>query len=175
MKIEMGESLFYSWLRHVKGCQVVQTSWKPSPAWRLRNTEALARFMQVSRDHFSGNYGLDVYKKNSLTQLIQQAEADAVGITFSDSGTHIYAVDVAYHEDGLNYGSRRGTVENVLKKLLRTAMCIHGYFDTTHGELVFGSPKIHKAILTDLSPCIVDLNNLLRENGLDFSARVIAN
>lgn len=29
MKIEMGESLFYSWLRHVKECQIVQTSWNP--------------------------------------------------------------------------------------------------------------------------------------------------
>ena len=28
MKIEMGESLFYSWLRHVKDCQIVQTNWK---------------------------------------------------------------------------------------------------------------------------------------------------
>lgn len=30
MKIEMGESLFYSWLRHVKECQIVQTNWKVS-------------------------------------------------------------------------------------------------------------------------------------------------
>jgi len=31
MKIEMGESLLYSWLRHVKECQIAQTNWKVSP------------------------------------------------------------------------------------------------------------------------------------------------
>ncbi len=171
----MGESLFYSWLRHVKGCQVVQTSWKPSPTWQLHNTEALQDFMRKSNDHFTSRYGFDVYKKNSFTQLIQQAEADAIGITLFNGRTYIYAVDVAYHEDGLNYGSKRETVERVIKKFLRTAMCIQGYFNTTHGELIFGSPKIYRAVLNDLNPCVVDLNDLFRENGLDFSARVIAN
>jgi len=175
LKIEMGESLFYSWLRHVKECQVVQTNWKPSPTWQLHNVEALERFMQRSNEHFANRHGFDVYKKNSLIQLLQQAEADAVGITLSDSGTYIYAIDVAYHESGLNYGSKMETVERVIKKLLRTAMCIQGYFNTTHGELIFGSPKIHNAVLDDLNPCIEDLNNLFCENGLDFSARVIAN
>ena len=41
MKIEMGESLFYSWLRHIKGCQVVQTNWKASPQWPLGYREEL--------------------------------------------------------------------------------------------------------------------------------------
>lgn len=175
MKIEMGESLFYSWLRHVKECQLVQTNWKPSPTWQLHNAEALERFMLKSNEHFADKYGFDIYKKNSLTQLIQQAEADSIGIALSDSGTYIYAIDVAYHESGLNYGSKRDTVGRVIKKFLRTAMCIQGYFNTTHGELIFGSPKIHNAVLEDLNPCITDLNNLFIENGLDFSARVIAN
>ena len=175
MKIEMGESLFYSWLRHVKECQVVQTNWKPSPTWQLYSNEVLERFMQKSNERFASKHGFDVYKKNSLSQLLQQAEVDAIGIALSDNGIYIYAIDVAYHESGLNYGSKEETVERVIKKFLRTAMCIQGYFNTTHGEIVFSSPKIHNAILNDLNPCIEDLNNLFRENGLDFSARVIAN
>ena len=175
MKIEMGESLFYSWLRHVKECQIVQTNWKPSPTWQLYNADALGHFMQISSEHFANKHGVDVYKKNSLSQLLQQAEIDAIGIALSDNGTYIYAIDVAYHESGLNYGSKVETVERVIKKFLRTAMCIQGYFNTTHGEIVFGSPKIHSAILDDLNPCVMDLNSLFRENGLDFSARVIAN
>ena len=31
MKLEVGESLSLSWLRHVRGCQVVQLNWKISP------------------------------------------------------------------------------------------------------------------------------------------------
>lgn len=41
MKIEMGESLFYSWLRHVKECQIVQTNWKVSSQWSLSDADEL--------------------------------------------------------------------------------------------------------------------------------------
>ena len=34
MTQEMGESLIYSWLRHVKGCQIVQINWQLSPTWK---------------------------------------------------------------------------------------------------------------------------------------------
>ena len=32
MKIDIGESLVNSYLRHVKGCRIVQQNWKPSIA-----------------------------------------------------------------------------------------------------------------------------------------------
>lgn len=49
MKVEMGESLFYSWLGHVKECLVVQTNWKPSPSWSLQNEEALQQLESCGR------------------------------------------------------------------------------------------------------------------------------
>lgn len=52
MKIEMGESLFYSWLRHVKECQVVQTNWKPSPSWQLQDEDGIKRFMDLTDSYF---------------------------------------------------------------------------------------------------------------------------
>ena len=33
MKIEIGESLCYSYLRHVKQCWLVQSNWKVSEHW----------------------------------------------------------------------------------------------------------------------------------------------
>ena len=51
MKIEMGESLFYSWLRHVKECQIVQTNWKPSSQWLAQNKDA-ENLMSVSDSFF---------------------------------------------------------------------------------------------------------------------------
>ena len=45
MKIEMGESLFYSWLRHVKECQIVQTNWMTSSQWQLSNEDRLEEIM----------------------------------------------------------------------------------------------------------------------------------
>ena len=176
MKIEMGESLFYSWLRHVKECQVVQTNWKPSPSWQLQNEDALKRFMEVTDKHFKEKYDYNIYKNNSFSQLLMQAEADALGICIIESGIEVHAIDVAFHKDGLLYGSGRAeTVIQVIKKIIRTAMCINGYLGANSGDVIFASPKIHNAVMNDLEPCIADLNNLFNENGYEFTARVIAN
>ena len=175
MKIEMGESLFYSWLRHVKECQVVQTNWKSSPSWQLQDEDALKHFMSVTDNHFQSKYGYGVYKNNSLSQFLQQAEVDALGINMSDGGIEVYAVDVAFHESGLNYGDRQETVMRVVKKIIRTALCVIGYFGTAKSDIIFSSPKIHNAVMDDLKPCIDDLNDIFAESGYDFTARVIAN
>ena len=107
MKIEMGESLFYSWLRHVKECQIVQTNWKASPSWQLQNEEELKRFMDTTDAHFKNKYDYGIYKNNSLSQLLAQTEVDALGISISGSETQIYAIEVAIHESGHNYGDRK--------------------------------------------------------------------
>lgn len=175
MKIEMGESLFYSWLRHVKECQVVQTNWKASPSWPLRDEDGIKRFMELTDAHFQSKYGYGIYKNNSLSQLLMQAEVDAVGICLTGSDIGILAIDVAFHEGGLNYGDRQETVTRVIKKFIRTSLCMIGYFGITKGEVIFAAPKINNATLNDMEPCVADLNALYLENGYGFKARIIAN
>lgn len=63
MKVEVGESLFYSWLRHVKECQVVQTNWKVSPQWEMRHEEELSDLLEITGKYFSEKYGYEIYKK----------------------------------------------------------------------------------------------------------------
>jgi hypothetical protein len=53
MKIEIGESLLLSWLRHIKECQLVQTNWKPSSKWELKHKETLEKLMQESSNVIS--------------------------------------------------------------------------------------------------------------------------
>lgn len=161
MKIEMGESLFYSWLRHVKECQLVQVNWKSSPSWQLHNEKELKQFMETTEEYFQNQYGYAIYKNNSFSQLLMQAEVDVLGISTSDDGMEVYGIDVAFHENGLNYGCRQETVIRIIKKLIRTALCIIGYFGVVRGELIFASPKIHSACINDLAPCITDINSFL--------------
>lgn len=176
MKIEMGESLFYSWLRHVKACQVVQTNWKVSPQWELHNEEKLVQLMATVDAHFSGKYGYRVFKGNSsLGQLLQQGECDALGIHTEDGKNLTFAIDVAFHEAGLNYGDRPTTVMKVIEKCARTAFCLYGFLDATDTEIIFASPKINPAVLNDLEPCISDLNDIFTENGFDFIFCILAN
>ena len=176
MKIEMGESLFYSWLRHVKECQIVQTNWKISPKWELKFADELEKIISRTDKFFFDKYGYKIYKQNtSLKQLLQQAECDALGICVSDGVSEIYAVDVAFHESGLNYGGLDETVARVVKKCIRTAMSIYGYFGVKKANIIFASPKINKQILYALQPCFIDLNEIMPEMGFEFDFRIIAN
>lgn len=113
MKIEMGESLLYSWLRHVKECQIVQTNWKISPQWELKNRDQISELLQESDKAFQKQFNSYIYKDSSLEQFLKQAEVDVLGISLSDNSPNIYAVDVAFHEAGLNYGSKPETVARV--------------------------------------------------------------
>ncbi len=176
MKIEMGESLFYSWLRHVKECQIVQTNWKTSSQWTLQHEDELENIMSMTDAFFQKKYKYSIYKKTaSLSQFLRQAECDAIGICARDGINEIFAVDVAFHESGLNYGDRPKTVMKILAKSLRTAMCIYGYFDTKDAEIIFASPKINKGVMGDLIPCIVDMQEQMNQLGYHFRFRVIAN
>ncbi|MGD9677000.1 MAG: hypothetical protein AB7V16_01380 [Vulcanibacillus sp.] len=174
MKIEIGESLLLSWLRHIKECQLVQTNWKPSSKWELKNRELLEKLMQDSSNLFKEKYGYDLYKGNSgISQIISQAEIDVIGISFDDE--HIHAIDVAFHEAGLNYGSKDETVTRVIKKCIRTAMCIYGYYGSSNGTIIFTSPKINPAVINSIEACTDDIDSVMKNLGLNYKVRIIAN
>lgn len=176
MKIEMGESLVYSWLRHVKCCQVVQTNWKVSSQWKLYHEDMLRTLMETADTRFSEKYGYKIFKKNaSLAQILSQGECDAIGISLHDGIPAIYATEVAFHEAGLNYGSKDTTTMKVVEKIIRTAMCLLGYMDCTDAEIAFASPKINPSVMNALTPCIEDVNHIFQAQGLNFQGAVIAN
>lgn len=176
MKIEIGESLLLSWLRHIKECQIVQTNWKASSKWELKNREVLEELMHRSSNLFKSKFGYDLFKKNSgIEQVLRQAEIDVMGISMEEGSQHLYAIDVAFHEAGLNYGSKDETVSRVIKKCIRTAMCIYGYFGFTEGTIIFASPKINNAVINDINATIGDITSVLQELNLNYEIRIIAN
>lgn len=175
MKIEIAESLLASWLRHVKECQTVQLNWRASKTWELKNQPVLEALMQRSHALFNEKYAYNVYKASSLTQLIQQAEIDVLGIRLDGTLVQLYAIDVAFHESGLLYGDKRETTERIIKKCLRTAMCTYGYYGVTTADIIFASPKIHGSMLPAIQESVLEMQALLSAVGLDYTVRVIAN
>jgi hypothetical protein len=177
MKIEIGESLILSWLRHEKKCQLVQMNWKPSvESWELMHKSVIEQIMRDSDDYFKHEHDYKIYKKNtSLSQLIKQAEIDVIGISYTGGLRNIYAMDVAFHEAGLNYGSKDETIMKIVKKLLRTAMCIYGYFDFSDGDIIFASPKVNNNIIETLNGCLIQVEEILRKSKLNFNIKLIAN
>ncbi len=154
MKIEIGESLCYSYLRHVKGCWLVQTNWKASEHWTKQITDAeLEAMFQQMRRRFETDGS--VFKKTAgVGQFMQQAEIDVIGI---DQAGSIHAMDVAFHENGLNYGG--GVANRILKKMLRAHLLLAAYNPPgSKLQIYFVSPKVHKRVQADLESTFADLS-----------------
>jgi len=168
MKIESAESLSFSWLRHVKKCQVVQMNWKPSPYWDAIKGNDHETFIERAKKFFTGTPYHNLFKDNaSGSQLVRQAEIDVVGIQLENQKINeLFAIDTAFHEKGLNYGSKGETVNRVVKKMVRTSMVIEYYFRDTPCEIIFASPKINKGVLKLLEPAIVTVQEFADKHSL---------
>ncbi len=176
MKIEIGESLIYSWLRHIKRCQIVQTNWKTSPQWELEHEDDLQILMNEADEYFYSKYNLKIFKQNTLlSQFLKQGECDAIGISVKNGENSFFAVDVAFHSSGLSYGTKNATIMKVIEKTVRTAMCLWGYLGTKKADITFASPKVTPAVLNGLEPCIDDLNHLFMRLGYEFHASIVTN
>ena len=142
MKIEIGESLGYSYLRHVKGCWLVQTNWRPSPHWPIIEDTELEETFRAMKERFDDAEGNVFKQTRTAAQFIQQAEIDVMGV---DREGGVYAIDIAFHEAGLNYLG--GPEKRVLKKLLRTMMTLQAYHPTeTQLHIIFASPKVNPGV-----------------------------
>ena len=180
MKIEMGESLFLSWLRHVKQCQIVQLNWKTSTSWQLSNEQQVEKLMNHCRSYFRKKYGRELLGRKggqSYTQILKQGEIDVLGIELSkNSIASIYAVDVAFHEHGLRYGKTpQDAVTRVVKKMIRSTMIIMSYFGMNKGDIIFASPKINPSTYMPLQKVFDDINSLMRDMKLKFTFLLYGN
>lgn len=138
MKIEMGESLMQSYLKHVKGCLITQTNWKTSLSFKaLGFDKAKSVYDKILRH--SDFY--DVFKNISIEQAFKQAELDVIGI----SSKMLYMVEVAFHENGLQYGDKTETKDRVCKKLLRAYLVGLAFFPDFDYKIIFASPKVNPA------------------------------
>jgi hypothetical protein len=179
MKIEIGESLIFSWLRHVMSCPIVQTNWKPSPTWAIRHEAGLAGDFERMRETARQRLRFEVFRQSTFQQFMRQAEIDVLGLRFNDAGVAAVAVDSAFHEAGVNYGELGETVGRILKKMIRTAFILEAYFDLHQADIVFATPKMHNAVQNALQGCWPELQSVLANCGSlapeRMQLRIVAN
>ena len=167
----MGESLGYSWLRHIKQCKLVQTNWKISPMWTLTNLEhaheCFAKMVQ-RWPKVIGNNATNA----SLKTFLSYAEIDVLGYSVNESGEpYYYAIDVAYHKNGMHYtggDALNANLDKIVKKLLRSALILYGAFDTKVGEVLFLTPKLQKQDREKLHNIVQDAQKFMDEMGFGF-------
>ena len=155
MKIEIGESLACSYLRHVERCWLAQANWKVSEHWErsLPDAELEALFQEMKRRFDRG--GAVFKKTKDAAQFLKQGEIDAVGV---DRQGGVHAMEVAFHEAGLNYGSTAETDNRVLKKMLRTLLILRAHHPPqTALHISFLSPKVNPAVQRPLETTFADL------------------
>lgn len=158
MKIEIGESLALSYLKHVKKCVIYQTNWKSSSQWAFLGGEkdASEAFEKLVKD------GLLSFKgrtEPNFTQFLKQAEIDTLGINLFEK--KMYVMDIAYHENGLNYKNKDRTIESFKKKLLRSYLLLRSYFPEDYEyEIIFASPKVGPELNEKLEDATEALNDL---------------
>lgn len=141
MKIEIGESLAGSYLRHVERCWLVQANWKASEHWERSQTDAeLETLFQGMKRRFDRT-GIVFKQTKDAAQLLKQGELDIVGV---DLKGDVHAMEVAFHEAGLRYYG--GNVNRVLKKMLRALLILQAYLPPqTTRHISFLSPKVNSA------------------------------
>jgi hypothetical protein len=180
MKIEIAESLIFSWLRHVQGCVVTQMNWKPSPRWPISNEDELRQKFERIRTLAGETIGVPIFKQAEFAQFVRQAEIDVLGLRPSEdpSTSQAIAVDSAFHEAGLNYGSADETVGRVLKKVIRAAVAVEGYLKVGEATIIFAAPKVAEPIREPIERHLASLETAFAKDasaGRRLRFRLIAN
>jgi len=137
MKIDIGESLVYSYLRHVKNCTIVQINWKPSGNWIPESIffeKAGREFERIQRHPAF----VEIFKMG-FEPTIKQTEIDVLGLDQEDT---VYAVNVVFHEYGINFGAKTDTRNRVIKNLLRAYLTMQIFFPGKKHVLMFCAPKV---------------------------------
>jgi hypothetical protein len=181
MKLEMGESLVFSWLKHEKHCQLVQTNWKMSKEWSAFASDAsIEKIYQASKKFFK-QIDIDFVSKKvkKSNQLILQGEVDVIGIELDLENQGkikaIHAVDVAFHEAGLNYGGKEETEARLIKKYIRTALSIYKYFGAREANIYFVTPHSHDNHRETYVNAKKSVSDFFSEQGFRFSFHFYSN
>jgi hypothetical protein len=180
MKIEIGESLAFSWLKHECNCRIVQMNWKKSPQWDSFVTDKeINELFKDAKKYFRIEEIDFTTRKMKSSQLLLQGEVDALGISFDPTRSgvidNIHAIEIAFHENGLNYGSWEDTINRVCKKYIRTALSIYQSFGLKNGDIYFLTPFIAPKHLNEFKIAIEKLQEFFDNKGFNYKFNLYCN
>ena len=169
MKIEVGESLTLTYLKHIQGCRVVQTNWKTSGKWEIspeHEKQAEILFATIKK---SKSFSEIFRDKKDLKGLIRQAEIDVLGIDLINDA--IWGVEVAIHSQGsgLNYGSgKEETIARVAKKLFKMILMKCYFSDFRKYNALFITPKMQPDMKASINSLIEEMNQEINDEAIQI-------
>jgi hypothetical protein len=180
MKIELGEFLILSWLRHVRGCVVTQMNWSPSPAWTVAREGDLAAAFEAVRSYAADAIGRPILETCDLDSFVRDARIDVLGLRPGSRGrnTEAIAVDSAINDSELPHGNAEETIARLIQRMLRAGFALAAYLNPRQASVVFATPWLAQAIRQEVQRHLARLETCLAAqrhpavSGLRF--RVIA-
>lgn len=176
MKIEICEQLVASWLKHIKGCQIVETNWCPSPIALDPDDKAIDRVIKFIDDvkMTVNNDEIDIFKKSTPKQFIMQCEIDVVGLKIADTVIEeLYLVDSAFHSiSGIGY---KNPVATVIKKILRAIVVSDLAFNKIPSNVIFAAPKCGNSLKDKLANTVKQLDSVIKKHYPDSTAVLLFN
>ena len=160
MKIEIGESLISSWLRHVKQCRIVQTNWKIASGWNKNTIETDAnKALSYRIKHDPGLVGAF---DPTADRISPQGEINIIGV---DDRNTVYFVISAFNAKDLQYGlpfePQRSALEaksHVCIKLWRSYLQSVACFSDKKYRVLFVLPEVKPLTETTINNAVTCLN-----------------
>lgn len=166
MTNDICESLIYSWLKHIKECQVVETNWKKSKNWNCNNAESCQIY-----DEFCKIFNIE---NADYSKFMNQGECDVIGIKSKDNKVNIICAEVAYHGKQLNYGgSSTEDADKVIKKFLFNTLNVIENFDVEYAEFYFITNKIGDTLYKNIDENLKKLIQLIRTHKPNYKYEIM--
>jgi hypothetical protein len=140
MKIEIGEFLILSWLRHVRGCVVTQMNWSPSPAWTVTRERELRATFEAVRTFSDDTIDFGTF--------VRHARIDVLGLRLDrdSGGIEAIAVDSAINDTELPHGNAEETIVRLIQRMTRAAFALAAFLQPRQASVVFATPWLATAV-----------------------------
>lgn len=163
MKIEIGEFLILSWLRHVRGCVVTQMHWSPSPAWTIARERELRAAFEAARGFSDDAIGARVFEPREFGPFVGHARIDVLGLRLDpeSGGIEAIAVDSAINEDESPHGSAEETIVRLLQRMTRAGFALAAYLNPVKASVVFATPWLADAVRQEVQRQLARLETRL--------------
>lgn len=148
MKIEIGEFLILSWLRHVRGCVLTQMNWSPSPAWPVARERQLGTAFEAVQELCVDATGRRILEDRDVGAFVRDARIDVLGLRLDRATRHVeaIAVDSAINDDELPHGDAEETIVRLIQRMLRAGFALAAYLNPPQVSVVFATPWLAQPI-----------------------------
>jgi hypothetical protein len=174
MKIEIGEFLLLSWLRHVRGCVVTQMNWSPSPAWTIARERELRATFEAVRRFSDDAIGRSSFGPVDFEWFVRHATIDVLGLRIDPAGggTEAIAVDSAINDTELPHGNAEETIVRLLQRMTRAGFALAAFLEPRQASVVFATPWLAQAVRQEVQRHLALLELRLAEQRLHAVSRL---